>query len=65
MFDPVRLIAAAVFLGSIIMVFISAFVIGSDLLVIIFAVTTYIAYAWYALSYIPFARSLAKKLVGM
>jgi len=64
MFKPVRLIAASAFIGSIVLVFISAFVIGSDPLVIVFAVTTFLAYAWYSLSYIPYARTLAKKIFG-
>lgn len=33
-----------------------------DVLVIVFAVCTFLSYAWYSLSYIPYARGLAKKL---
>jgi hypothetical protein len=53
MVDPVRLSATLVFIGSIVMVFISAFVLGIDALVIVFALLTYLAYIWYALSYVP------------
>ncbi|KAH8928536.1 SFT2-domain-containing protein [Atractiella rhizophila] len=64
MFKPVRLIATIVFISSIVLVFISAYVIGSDALVLVFAVTTYLAYIWYSLSYIPFARDLVKRMAG-
>ena len=53
MIDTVRLSATLVFIGSIAMVFISAFVLHLDSLVIVFALLTYLAYAWYALSYVP------------
>ncbi|BGP21019.1 hypothetical protein JCM10213_003217 [Rhodosporidiobolus nylandii] len=62
MWDPVRRYAAGIFLLCIALVFVFAFVVSIDVLVIVFAVCTYIAYAWYALSYIPYARALAKKL---
>ena len=42
MFKPTRLVATGLFLGSIVMVFVSAFVLGIDALVILFAVTTYL-----------------------
>ncbi|GAA6009913.1 hypothetical protein JCM10207_002156 [Rhodosporidiobolus poonsookiae] len=62
MWDPVRRYAAGIFLLCIALVFIFAFAVRVDVLVIVFAVCTYVAYAWYALSYIPYARTLAKKL---
>jgi len=65
MFKPVRLLATAVFLGSVVLVFIGAFVIGSDILCIIFVVIEYLAYTWYTLSYIPYARSAVLRLIGM
>jgi hypothetical protein len=42
MFKPTRLAATALFIGSIVMVFVSAFALGIDGLVILFAVTTYL-----------------------
>lgn len=33
-----------------------------SVLVIVFAIATYLSYAWYGLSYIPYARALAIKL---
>ncbi|GAA5977443.1 hypothetical protein JCM11641_000965 [Rhodosporidiobolus odoratus] len=62
MWDPVRRYAAGVFILCIALVFVFAFVVSIDVLVIVFAVCTYLAYAWYALSYIPYARTVAKKL---
>lgn len=62
MMDPVRRYAAAIFLLCIALTFVFAFAIEIDVLVIIFAVSTYLSYAWYSLSYIPYARALARKL---
>ncbi|GAA6055666.1 hypothetical protein JCM3770_003402 [Rhodotorula araucariae] len=62
MWDPVRRYAAGIFLLCIALTFVFAFAIEIDVLVIVFAVLTYIAYAWYSLSYIPYARTLAKKM---
>lgn len=62
MWDPVRRYAAGLFLLCIALVFVFAFTVQIDILVIVFAVLTYLTYAWYALSYIPYARALAKKL---
>ncbi|KAH9816900.1 Got1/Sft2-like family-domain-containing protein [Melampsora americana] len=64
MFKPVRLIASILFLSCIIMVFISAFVLKLDILVIVFAILTFFAYTWYSLSYIPYARALVTKVVS-
>jgi len=65
MFKPVRLVATAVFLGSVGLVFVGAFVLGNEVLCIIFVVIEYLAYTWYNLSYIPYARSAVLKVVGM
>ncbi|KAG2360880.1 Got1/Sft2-like family-domain-containing protein [Suillus spraguei] len=65
MFKPVRIIATAVFLGSVGLVFVGAFVLKNEVLCIIFVIVEYVAYTWYNLSYIPYARSAVLKLVGM
>ncbi|KAI0703603.1 SFT2-domain-containing protein [Cytidiella melzeri] len=65
MFKPVRVLATIVFLASIVLVFVGAFVIGSDVLCIIFVIIEYLAYTWYTLSYIPYARSAVLKVFGM
>jgi len=65
MFAPVRVVATIIFLGSIGLVFVGAFVLNNDLLCIIFVVVEYLAFTWYSLSYIPYARTAVKKLFGM
>lgn len=64
MFKPVRVVATILFLGCVIMVFVAAFVIKSDVLVLVFAILTFFSYTWYSLSYIPYARALVSKAVG-
>ncbi|CAF0944505.1 unnamed protein product [Adineta steineri] len=56
MFDSSRLIATIVFLASIVMTLISALVIKSGILVLIFVIVQFLALGWYTISYIPFAR---------
>ncbi|KAG2149358.1 SFT2-domain-containing protein [Suillus clintonianus] len=63
MFKPVRIIATVVFLGSVGLVFVGAFVLKNEVLCIIFVIIEYLAYTWYNLSYIPYARSAVLKLV--
>ncbi|RPD66001.1 SFT2-domain-containing protein [Lentinus tigrinus ALCF2SS1-7] len=65
MFKPVRVAATIIFLGSIALIFVGAFVIRSDVLCIIFVIIEYLAYAWYTLSYIPYARSAVLRVVGL
>ncbi|KAG1774306.1 SFT2-domain-containing protein [Suillus placidus] len=65
MFKPVRIIATVVFLGSVGLVFVGAFVLKNEVLCIVFVIIEYLAYTWYNLSYIPYARSAVLKLVGM
>ena len=117
MFKPVRVVATFIFLGSIVLVFVGAFVIGSDVSFsplshrgnyssqhstfpmsrfyasvrssscptnttslanpdsslsflfmsrhTVFVIIEYLAYTWYTLSYIPYARSAVLKVFGM
>ncbi|KAI9428693.1 SFT2-domain-containing protein [Lactarius indigo] len=65
MFKPVRVVATIVFLAMIIMIFVSAFVLSSGTLCIIFVVLEYLAFLWYTLSYIPYARTAVLKVFGM
>ncbi|GAA6021453.1 hypothetical protein JCM8202_006377 [Rhodotorula sphaerocarpa] len=62
MLDPIRIYATGIFLLCIALTFVFAFAIQIDVLVLIFAIATYLSYAWYSLSYIPYARALARKL---
>jgi len=65
MFKPVRIVATVVFLASIALIFVGAFVIKIDILCIIFVIIEYLAYTWYTLSYIPYARAAILKFFGM
>ncbi|GFZ48766.1 hypothetical protein JCM24511_06515 [Saitozyma sp. JCM 24511] len=64
MFKPVRVVATVLLFASIIMTFVSAFVLPA-ILCIIFVIVQYLAFLWYSLSYIPYARTLVKGWVGM
>ncbi|KAJ7184236.1 Got1/Sft2-like family-domain-containing protein [Mycena filopes] len=64
MFKPVRVIATIVFLASIGLVFVGAFVLGNEILCLIFVIIEYLAYTWYSLSYVPYARTAVKSFVG-
>jgi len=65
MFKPVRIVATIVFLAMIGLIFVGAFVIKIDFLCLIFVVLEYLAYTWYTLSYIPYARTAVLKFFGM
>ncbi|KAI0309073.1 SFT2-domain-containing protein [Amylostereum chailletii] len=65
MFKPIRVVATIVFFISIGLIFVGAFVIGSGILCIIFVVIEYLAFLWYTLSYIPYARTAVLKVFGM
>jgi len=65
MFKPVRVVATIVFIASIVLVFVGAFVLANELLCIIFVIVEYLAYTWYTLSYIPYARTAVLKIFGM
>lgn len=64
MFKPVRVVATIVLLACIGLIFVGAFVIKNDILCIIFVIIEYLAYTWYCLSYIPYARTAVKSLLG-
>jgi len=65
MFKPVRIVATLVFLGSIGLIFVGAFVIRNGVVCLIFVFVEYLAYTWYTLSYIPYARAAVSKAVGL
>jgi hypothetical protein len=65
MFKPVRVVATIIFLASIGLVFVGAFVLRNDVLCLIFVIIEYLAYTWYNLSYIPYARTAILKMIGM
>jgi len=65
MFAPVRIVATIILVVAMGLVFVGAFVLGNPLLCIIFVVIEYLAYTWYCLSYIPYARAAILKMIGM
>ncbi|UZJ55079.1 hypothetical protein CBS101457_004399 [Exobasidium rhododendri] len=64
MFQPVRVVATGILFACLVMVWISAFVLNIAVLALIFVIILYLAYIWYTLSYIPYARSFVKSLVS-
>ncbi|KAF8078120.1 Got1/Sft2-like family-domain-containing protein [Lyophyllum atratum] len=65
MFKPIRVVATIVFLASIGLVFVAAFVLKNDIVCLIFVIIEFLAYTWYTLSYIPYARAAVTKAVGL
>ena len=67
MFHPTRKIATVLYIGSLLITLLVAFVAefkGQAILLLALVVCQYIAVAWYCLSYIPFARQMAGRLFG-
>jgi len=64
MFKPVRVVATLILIVCIGLIFVGAFVIKNDLLCIILVIIEYLAYTWYCLSYIPYARTAVKSMFG-
>jgi len=65
MFKPVRILATIMLFAAIVLIFIGAFVLNNGILCIIFVILQFLAYTWYTLSYIPYARTAVLKVVGM
>jgi len=65
MFKPVRVVASIVFIASIVLVLVGAFALGNGFLCLIFVFVEFLAYTWYTLSYIPYARAAFTKAVGL
>ncbi|GHJ89416.1 hypothetical protein NliqN6_5818 [Naganishia liquefaciens] len=63
MFKPVRVVATLILLGAIAMTFMGAFLLNNAVLCLVMVIVEYLAYLWYSLSYIPYARSLVKNLL--
>ncbi|KAJ7929255.1 Got1/Sft2-like family-domain-containing protein [Mycena leptocephala] len=64
MFKPVRVVATFILLAAIGLIFVAAFVLDNDILCLILVIVQYLAYTWYSLSYIPYARTAVKKMIG-
>ncbi|KAI9011031.1 vesicle transport protein [Gaertneriomyces semiglobifer] len=64
MFDASRLTATIIFIVAMVLTLVVAIVLESVILTIICCVIQFLALLWYSLSYIPFARDMAKKICG-
>eukprot|EP00997_Jenningsia_sp_PLL12_P009111 NODE_6012_length_537_cov_31.405738_g5262_i0.p2 GENE.NODE_6012_length_537_cov_31.405738_g5262_i0~~NODE_6012_length_537_cov_31.405738_g5262_i0.p2 ORF type:complete len:117 (-),score=21.36 NODE_6012_length_537_cov_31.405738_g5262_i0:28-378(-) len=64
MFDPTRISASVVYLISLPLTLFSALKFGSLMMVVAFVTLQLVAMLWYLLSYIPFARTIAKTTLG-
>ncbi|PWN30399.1 SFT2-domain-containing protein [Jaminaea rosea] len=64
MFKGTRIIATGILIAAFVMVWVSAFAIKSTILAIVFVVVLYLAFIWYSLSYIPYARDFVKGMVS-
>lgn len=65
MFKPVRIIASIVFIASIALVLVGAFVLRNGVLCLVFVIVEFLAFTWYTLSYIPYARAAVTKAIGL
>ncbi|XP_020246507.1 vesicle transport protein SFT2B isoform X2 [Asparagus officinalis] len=63
MLDPVRIYATAIYLASMIISLFCAFYVHNKLLTLLAIILEFGALVWYALSYIPFARSMVSKIM--
>ena len=63
MFHKTRVITTIVLLLAIVGVLISAFAIKNAWLVLAFVIIEILAFIWYALSYIPYARTAVLKMI--
>lgn len=67
MFHDSRKMATILYLGSLVMTLVVAFVKefkGQAFLLLVLVGVQYVAVFWYCLSYIPFARQMAQRLFG-
>ncbi|KAM7266888.1 hypothetical protein ACFE04_009054 [Oxalis oulophora] len=63
MFDATRIIATCVYFAFVVLALISALVIHSKVLTIVFIILEICALIWYSLSYIPFARRIVSNIM--
>ncbi|KAL5010275.1 hypothetical protein ScPMuIL_012580 [Solemya velum] len=61
MFAKTRIIATILVVVMLILTLVAAFAIKNAALAIVFCVLQFLAFTWYSLSYIPFARDAVKK----
>jgi hypothetical protein len=64
MFKRKRWITTSIVLLALIMTLVSALVLKNAALTLVFMIIELLAYAWYVLSFLPFAQTCVKKLAG-
>lgn len=64
MFKPSRFLTTVIFLAALAMTLISALVLKSKGLTLLFMIIEIIAYIWYVFSYLPFAQRIVIKTCG-
>jgi len=62
--NPTRIIASIVFVLALVLTIVAAFVLQSEILVLLAVIIQFCALTWYALSYIPFARAICKNCLS-
>jgi len=63
MTDKSRRICTFLFIGSLVMTLVSVYIFQSALLTILFVIIQFCAYVWYILSYIPYGRDIASRML--
>lgn len=64
MFAPVRWFASLIYLGTLVLTLVVAFTLKSGIICIILCFIQWLALFWYCASYIPYGRTIIKKLFG-
>lgn len=64
MFKETRIIATIIMLLMLVLTLMAALWWGNAVLVLLFCILQFLAFAWYSISYIPFARDAVKKCFG-
>jgi hypothetical protein len=64
MMDSSRWIATSIYLASLILTLIAAFLFKSRLICLVCIVVQYAALAWYSLSYIPYGQAMVMRFLG-
>jgi len=62
MLSPTRIIASIIYVLALALTLVAAFVLESKFLVLVAVIVQFCAIVWYCLSYIPFARQIAKTM---
>ena len=64
MMDSSRWIATSIYLASLILTLLAAFLLKSRLVCLVCIVVQYAALAWYSLSYIPYGQAMVMRFLG-